>query len=74
MVSNKVLIGSHIAIFVAGFALGKSIDADELATYRDIHESSFTRLRRKAGQVAIGLVTIGTFVVLARASYSRRAE
>ena len=70
MVANaRALIVSHMVLFTAGFALGKMIDADELNTYRAAHESSFTRFRRKAEKIALGVVALGTVILVARATH-----
>lgn len=60
----RSLLLTHTVVFVAGFAAGKLIDKDELDTYRSIHESNFTRFRRTAGRVAVGLLALGTLVVV----------
>jgi hypothetical protein len=67
------LIFSHIIVFAAGVTAGKLIDADELNIYRDIHDSSFTRFRRKAAKIALGTAVLGTIVLIARMS-SRRSS
>ena len=64
----KTLIISHLLVFGAGVALGKSIDAGELATYREAHESWPAKIRRRAGVVAIGTVALGGLVVVLRLS------
>lgn len=71
MVRN--LIVSHICVFVAGVTAGKLIDADELNIYREVHESSFTRFRRKAAKIALGTAVLGTVVLVARMA-SRRSS
>jgi hypothetical protein len=67
------LIFSHIIVFAAGVTAGKLIDADELNIYREVHESSFTRFRRKAAKIALGTAVLGTVVLIARMS-SRRSS
>lgn len=65
----RTLIATHLVVFAAGFVLGKSIDADELELYRDLHESSWTKMKRKAGTVGVGILILGsTFVVVRLAS------
>jgi hypothetical protein len=71
MVRN--LIFSHIVVFAAGVAAGKMIDADELNVYREVHESSFTRFRRRAEKIALGTVVLGTVVLVAKMA-SRRSS
>jgi uncharacterized membrane protein len=71
MVRN--LIFSHIIVFVAGVTAGKLIDADELNIYREVHESSFTRFRRKAAKIGLGTLVLGSVVVIARMA-SRRSS
>jgi hypothetical protein len=66
--SVRALLLSHTVFFVAGFAVGKLIDRDELETYRAIHETGFTKFRRMAEKVALGMLAIGTVIVAVRAS------
>ncbi|KAL7547040.1 hypothetical protein ACHAWF_010362 [Thalassiosira exigua] len=52
---------THLLALLAGAAIGKSIDADELAAYRSSGDTFWTKLRRKmkgivAGGVALGLI------------------
>lgn len=68
MANVRALILSHSVVFAAGFVLGKRIDADELGTYRALHESDFTRIRRKAEAVALGMVVVGGIVWIVRAT------
>jgi uncharacterized membrane protein len=68
------LIFSHIIVFAAGVTAGKLIDADELNIYREVHESSFTRFRRKATKIALGTAVLGTVVLIARMSSRRSSE
>jgi HEAT repeat protein len=62
----RTLIFSHIIVFAAGFTAGKMIDGDELSLYREAHESNFTRFRRRAAEIALGSVVLGTVIVVAR--------
>ena len=55
----RSLIASHLVVFGLGFYVGKSIDADELNTYRAANESVFARLRRQAGTAAIVTTAVG---------------
>jgi hypothetical protein len=70
----RTLIFSHLTIFAAGFASGKLIHADELNTYREIHESDFTRFLRKFKRVALGVGMLGAVVLVARASGRKRTS
>jgi len=67
----KTLIISHTVFLVAGFAIGKFINYDELATYRELHEGRWTRIRRQVGGAVIGAVTLGTLILVIRGSSSR---
>ena len=60
------LIISHLLIFGAGVYVGKAIDAGELATYREAHESTWSKLRRKAGTVVLGTAAVGGLILAAR--------
>eukprot|EP00978_Attheya_sp_CCMP212_P000367 scaffold741_cov41-Attheya_sp.AAC.3 len=62
MGGGKALVISHLLVFLAGFGLGKYVDYGELATYRDIHESSIGKWRRRAGNAALGVFSLGTIV------------
>ena len=73
MVSSQSLIASHSVCFVAGFALGKYVDYEELKSYRSSHESFGQRWRRRAGTAVLGIACMGTMMVLASASSSRAA-
>jgi hypothetical protein len=64
----RALILSHVVVFVAGFAAGKLMDKDELEMYRSLHESSFTKFRKLAEKVALGMLAMGTLIVAVRAS------
>jgi len=72
--NTRTLLVSHVVVFTAGFALGKMIDADELSTYRAAHESSFTRFRRKAEKIALGVVALGTVIFVARVTHRSKSE
>ena len=69
---KTLIILSHTVFLVAGFAIGKYINYDELATYRELHEGRWTRIRRQVGGAVIGAVTLGTLIlVTTRGSSSR---
>jgi hypothetical protein len=59
----RTLIASHAVVFVAGVYVGKSIDADELDLYRSAHESTLTKILRKAQVVGIGALAVGSLIV-----------
>jgi hypothetical protein len=64
--SGKTLALSHSLVFLAGFAAGKFLDSEELSQYRDMHESTTAKFRRRAGNVAIGVLSLGTMVYVFR--------
>ena len=66
MGSAKNLAISHSFVFLAGFAVGKYVDHEELMTYREANENFIDRFRRRAGNAAIGIVAIGTIGLLFR--------
>jgi hypothetical protein len=68
----RTLIFSHVVAFAGGFYLGKTMDADELSLYRDAHESTMSKRRRKAGTVAISAVVLGTTIVILRMSFPKK--
>ncbi len=67
MKSTRALILSHIMVFAAGVVVGKSLDADELSTYRELHENYFSKWKRRVSAGAIGLVSVAAVVVVVRA-------
>mmetsp|Transcript_2752 Transcript_2752/g.7671 ORF Transcript_2752/g.7671 Transcript_2752/m.7671 type:complete len:91 (+) Transcript_2752:214-486(+) len=74
MVSAKSLFLSHSFVFLAGFAAGKMMDYEELAGYRERHESFIVKWRRRLGSVAIGAavltLSVAVFKVVMRSSTS----
>eukprot|EP00977_Amphora_coffeiformis_P023388 scaffold13191_cov178-Amphora_coffeaeformis.AAC.9 len=64
----KTLIFSHLVVFGAGVYAGKAIDAGELETYREAHESWYSKLRRKAGVVTLGAVAVAGLAVVVKLS------
>lgn len=66
----RSILLSHSVVFVAGFVAGKYVDNDELEMYRSAHESTFSRLRRQAKNVSLGIVVVGTIFMAARAGRS----
>ena len=68
MANVKALVLSHTVIFAAGFAAGKLINQDELETYRALHESSFTKFKRRASAIGLGILAMGTLIVFIRAT------
>jgi hypothetical protein len=62
--SVQILVGSHLVFFVAGVAVGKFIDYDELSNYRSHHESTMTRFKRRAGQLGMAVVAVGTIAAI----------
>lgn len=69
--SVRNLIFSHLILFGAGVLTGKAIDAGELATYREAHESIWSKIRRQAGTAAIGAAALGGLLLLARLAFAR---
>jgi hypothetical protein len=67
-VTFRTLIFSHFAMFAAGFAAGKLIHADELNTYRELHESDLTRFLRKSKKWVFGIGILGAVVLVSKAS------
>lgn len=63
----RVVVASHLIIFVAGIALGKSWDNDELSMYREAHESWLTKIRRKSKWLLVGVGGLTTFILVTRA-------
>lgn len=69
----RTLIFTHVTVFAAGFMAGKSIDADELDLYRNMHESRLSRARRNAGKLGLAVAAAGVVILVGRmAARSRR--
>lgn len=66
MANGKALLLSHSLVFLAGFAAGKLIDYEELATYREAHEGFVARWRRRAGTAGLSILAAGTLVMVVR--------
>lgn len=60
------MILSHFVVFTAGVAAGYSINADELSTYRDLHESRFSRFKRKASHIGLGVFILGSIIMVSK--------
>ena len=61
------LIVTHLTVFATGEIAGKQINADKLNLYRESNESSFTRWRRRAVNIAVGVGTLSTIILVVRA-------
>lgn len=70
----RTLLFSHVTVFAAGFFAGKMIHADELDTYREIHESSFTKFVRKMKKVALAGGMACAAILLARVSMGKSKQ
>mmetsp|Transcript_118692 Transcript_118692/g.332399 ORF Transcript_118692/g.332399 Transcript_118692/m.332399 type:complete len:122 (-) Transcript_118692:243-608(-) len=68
MAKAQTLLLSHSFFFAAGFVLGKYVDYEELTTYREIHESSFSKWRRRLGGAALGAASVMTLFAVFRAT------
>lgn len=64
--SFRLLLSTHVIVFVAGFTAGKLIDYDELKQYRSSNESYVTRIRRHVTTLCVGIVSIGTIAIIAK--------
>jgi len=58
----KLLLGSHLFVFVSGVIVGKQIDSEELAGYRNVHEESKRRWMKRAFLVGTGLSSFILFL------------
>ncbi len=54
------MVVSHTIVFLLGVTCAKLYDRDELNSYRDAYEKPMQKLRRYAGNAAIGTVTLGS--------------
>lgn len=59
-------IVSYTVTFLAGCFVGHVWNADELTTYRSLHESNLTRFRRHARQVSLGVLVMGSLWTVLR--------
>ena len=61
---------THILTFLAGIAVGKAIDQDELNAYRSSNEDGlkgfFARMRRRVKGAAAGFVVMGLLYSVGR--------
>lgn len=60
MSRGKAMVISHTVAFLLGVTCAKLYDRDELNSYRDAYEKPMQKLRRYAGNAAIGTVTLGS--------------
>jgi hypothetical protein len=63
--SSRV-VASYAVTFLAGCVVGNVWNADELTTYRSLHESTLTRFKRQARKVGLGVVVIGSLWTILR--------
>ena len=68
MTSGQTLVSTHALAFVAGFMAAKAWHYDELSTYRELHESTLTKVKRWASTGAFGLLAVGALRLMLRAS------
>lgn len=66
MSRGKAMVMSHTIVFLLGVAAAKLYDRDELNSYRDAYEKPMQKLRRYAGNAAIGTVTLGSLWLAVR--------
>lgn len=64
----KVLVGTHAVVFLVGVVLGQQLNADELSMYRDAHEGAFSRWKRKAVSITLGVASLSTVIMVVRAA------
>ena len=57
---------THVITFLAGVAVGKSIDQDELNAYRSSNESFFAKMQRRIKGAAAGFVVLGLAYAVGR--------
>ena len=54
---------THLLALVAGIAIGKSIDADELTAYRSSTSDNIgTRIRRQMKSILVGSILVGLVI------------
>lgn len=68
MASGQTLVTTHALAFVAGFMAAKAWHYDELSTYREMHESTLTKVKRWASTGVFGLVAVGALRLVMRAA------
>jgi hypothetical protein len=61
---------THLLTFIAGMAVGKAIDQDELNAYRSSSEDGiagfFAKMRRRMKSCAVGAVVLGLVYAVGR--------
>lgn len=65
IMSSRIIV-SYAMTFLAGCVLGHVWNADELTTYRSLHESTLTRFRRHARSFSVGVVVMGSMWTILR--------
>lgn len=68
MPNTRALVASHFLVFVSGVVAGKFINQDELDMYRSAHESTASKFKRSARNVAYGMLALGILVIGARSA------
>ena len=68
MTSGQTLVTTHALAFVAGFVAAKAWHYDEISNYREMHETSLTKVKRWAASGAFGLLALGTLRLVLRAA------
>ncbi len=54
---------THLLTFLAGVAVGKAVDADELQAYRSSHEEdTWSRIRRRIKSILAGTIILTLLV------------
>eukprot|EP00549_Striatella_unipunctata_P006377 CAMPEP_0118704278 /NCGR_PEP_ID=MMETSP0800-20121206/19128_1 /TAXON_ID=210618 ORGANISM="Striatella unipunctata, Strain CCMP2910" /NCGR_SAMPLE_ID=MMETSP0800 /ASSEMBLY_ACC=CAM_ASM_000638 /LENGTH=81 /DNA_ID=CAMNT_0006606113 /DNA_START=155 /DNA_END=403 /DNA_ORIENTATION=+ len=74
MVSAKALLVTHLIAFLGGFVAGKTIDADELAEYRRVHESATSRWKRRAIYASVGLASVSLLLLITTTTSSSSSK
>ena len=65
----KLLLASHMTIFAIGFVAGKSIDAEELESYRSVYEKASSHWRRRFIQAALAAGSAAVLFMGAKAIF-----
>ena len=65
---------THFIALLAGVAIGKSLDAEELNAYRSVHETVMSRVGRRVKYLLAGSIVLGLVVKLGSATLLKNGE
>jgi len=70
--SIRGVVASHAVSFTLGVVATNLWFRDELNIYREAHEGTLSRLKRKAGTAGVGVAVLGVVFLAARISSNNK--